>query len=306
MFRQIGGGTVVCGDGGNEVFGGVPKFFQLMAALGKTTGAVGSGRSMLNLAQRLWHHVHARGEARLFYNAARLYFKIAGPRGTRASKLATPAEFERALELYASLEAIWSPALIRAITGPSSPVQEFADSGIEWFRSFAPTSERSDIVQRLIAMRLRATIAHNTVPYVERTATAAGVDTRFPFLDDRLVAYLTTLPVKDNYACGYRDLMRRSVSRGIPRSSFTTLRGFLPPMEMWLRTSRWREVVEEMLSSRAVAERGWFAPVAVADLLRRFYAGDVSMPTERAERRQSLAMSIWALCALETFCREFP
>lgn len=296
--------AIVCGDGGNEVFGGTPKYFQLMSMLvGRR--AQTSWRVFHGVAQHVWHRLRACGADPLFHRAAHLYFRVIGSLSGPRSWAMSPEQFEQALRFYVALESIWSEDRIRSLL--TSDVRDMAsrESAQSLFRAALSHPESTDLVSQLIRLRLDTIVANNALPYVERTAAANGVDARFPYLERRLATYLTDLPVELNYGRGYRYLMRRALGGPVPAEVYTRVRGFNAPLASWLRTPRWRELTGDLLSHETVRSRGWFNPKIVGQMLKQFYAGDASLSTERLDRRQPLALSIWSLVALEAFCQHY-
>lgn len=306
LFRQLGPSArgVVCGDGGNEVFGGVLKYFQLMSALAGARMPRLRGR-VHALGQRAWYGLRQAGLETLVHHAAAAYFRLVGTRGARASRELPRAAYEEALALYAELESTWSTARLDELLTPPLRATVGARRPEALLGAQLAEGGSTNLLQQLVGLRLATVVPHNILPYVERSAAAHGLAARFPYLDHELAGYLAKLPVELNYVRGYRHLMRRALGSPVPPAVYRRVKGFNPPLADWLRSARGRELAHDLLSPQAVARRGLFEPRVVADLLRRFRAGEHSLPTGRPERRQPLDLSIWTLIALEVFCREY-
>lgn len=303
MLRQIPTGeSVVCGDGGNEVFGGVPKFFQLMSLLaGAKTGK--AWKLFHGFAQRIWYYLTSFGGEALFHRLAHLYFRWIGNRGNDASKSLSHKEFESALAQYAALESIWSRQNVLDILSPelrATAGQQFVENIL---RDALEETGSHDLVSQLIRLRLNTFITGNCIPYMERPAARLGIDTRFPYLDRALSDYLSALPVSLNYGPGYRYLMKRALGDIIPAEAYGRVKGYNAPLETWMRSPAWRQWVGDLLTSQSFKQRGWFDPARLEALRLRFQRGEVSLATERSERRQPVSLSLWTIVALESFCQ---
>lgn len=305
MLRQIPPGEcVVCGDGGNEVFGGVPKFFQLMSLL---TGAkIGRAWKLFHgLAQRFWYYLTSFGAEGFFHRLAHLYFRWIGKRGQRVSQAMSRPEFESALTQYTALESIWSRQNLLDILSPELQATAQPQLAESIFREALEDKESPDLVSQLIRLRLNTFITGNCIPYMERPAAYLGINTRFPYLDRDLSDYLCSVPVSLNYGPGYRHLMKKALGDLIPQEAYGRVKGYNAPLETWMRSPSWTQWIGDILHSQSLRQRGWFDCKKLTSLQRRFQKGEVSIPTERSERRQPVGLSLWTIVALESFCQTF-
>lgn len=94
---------------------------------------------------------------------------------------------------------------------------------------------------------------------VDRMSMRAGLETRAPMLDHRLLTYACNLPPSANIENGFgKALLRKALPAGIPREvRWGPKRGFTPPAGAWLRDSL-KPGMERALND---------APAALVDLL---------------------------------------
>ena len=108
----------------------------------------------------------------------------------------------------------------------------------------------------------------------DQMSMAASIESRVPFLDDRLVDYVAALP-SDLKVRGWQTkaVFREAVKDLIPREILTRPKmGFPVPVGRWLRDDFWPVVQEFVLGPRATA-RGYFDRAALAGMAEEHRRG---------------------------------
>lgn len=104
---------------------------------------------------------------------------------------------------------------------------------------------------------------HN-LAYMDKAAMAAGVEARPPLIDHRIVEFAARLP--DSYRIqGSRQkvILRQAARRWLPRTVVRRPKAaFGVPLRAWIRRDL-REMIDELLSMRAMRARGLYRPGAV-------------------------------------------
>ena len=129
----------------------------------------------------------------------------------------------------------------------------------------------------------------------DQMSMAASIESRVPFLDQRLVEFATALPPRLKLR-GFKTkwILREAVRTILPPEILTRRKmGFPVPFAMWMRDS-WQPVVRDILLDRRTRERGIIEPQAVEQLM-----------TAHASGRQEGADAIWSLLNLELWYRTF-
>jgi asparagine synthase (glutamine-hydrolysing) len=155
-------------------------------------------------------------------------------------------------------------------------------------------SGRGDLIDRAGRLDLQSYL-HELLMKQDQMSMAASVESRVPFLDDRLVARLASLPSGVRLpAWRTKVLLRRAVSDLVPRAILTRRKmGFPVPLDRWFRNGGAHLVDEFVLSPRALA-RETFRPTALRRLVDAHRSG-----------RAAYGEPLWLLVNLEIWRRIF-
>ncbi len=148
-----------------------------------------------------------------------------------------------------------------------------------------------DPLERALYVDLRTWLADNVLMCADRSAGAAGLSLRLPFLDRDLVVLAATTPsaVKQRGSTGMHAL-RRLLLRRVPRR-FMPPTGLQPLRHDWLRAAL-AAMVPALLFAPRFDGRGIVSRVA----LRRMW-------TEHRSGRRDYACQLWSLLMLEFWFR---
>ena len=129
----------------------------------------------------------------------------------------------------------------------------------------------------------------------DRMSMAHGVEGRYPFLDHRLFEFAARLPVRSRLrGLREKDILRRWAASRLPAS--VTARPKQPyraPDAPAFFGAAAPAYVRELLSPAALLATGWFAPAAVAGLVRRCAAGQASGTRENQALVAILSTQLW-------------
>ena len=242
------------GQGADEVFGGYPFFFG-----------------------DLWFSLLARGRVAEFARDRAAYDAVHGRGAARGLLLPAGRQRLRAAVHDVAPDVPWlTPDFGRAgAVPPPRPARSLRES------------LRHAQVDRMLPHLLR---------YADRNSMAFSREVRLPFLDHRLVEFVDALPDEMKLRGGVTKLVLRQAAAALVPAEVTGRRdkiGFAVPVVDWMRGPL-REIVQDVLGSAAIKERGVFAPGAVAATLRNFLAGD-----------DGESSSLWRLFAAELWMRAY-
>jgi asparagine synthase (glutamine-hydrolysing) len=132
---------------------------------------------------------------------------------------------------HVGCEAVFSPEFLHEVD---------RNQPTALFRQMYQEVRANDIVNRMMGLDMRITLADNDLPKVTRMCELAGVEARFPLLDDELVAFAARLPAKLKVK---RTLLRfffkQALRDFLPAATLAKAKhGFGLPFGVWLYSHR--------------------------------------------------------------------
>ncbi|MBI4364396.1 MAG: asparagine synthase, partial [Candidatus Latescibacteria bacterium] len=255
LAREHGVDRLFAGDGGDELFAGNERYAvqRLFDDYFRIPAFVRTG-----VLEPL---VAAMDRGTGVFGRARKYIQRAN----------TP--YPERLDMYGFLEEIPMDALfagefLEELEGSYDP----GSAGHAHYRRARARTE----LDRQLYVDLKITISDNDLIKVTRSAQAAGVAARFPFLDHHLAEFAATVPaalkmrgreLRTFFKRAYRDLLPRE-------TRMKRKHGFGLPIPVWLRTDRkLNEAMRDLVLSPGGVARGYFRPGALEEIVRR-HTGD--------------------------------
>jgi asparagine synthase (glutamine-hydrolysing) len=137
------------------------------------------------------------------------------------------------------------------------------------------------------------TFLHGLLIVEDRLSMAHSVESRVPFLDNRLVDLCLKLPPDTKLRNGSAKWILKEALRGLLPDEVLNRRkqGFTPPDASWYRGET-KRYIEDLLLSSATLERDLFEPSALKAILEAHFSG------QRNHR-----FLIWSLMCLEWWHR---
>lgn len=266
--------VALAGDAGDEVFLGYPRYagVRLRGRLDRVP--LPARRALAWLSAALSENSngnHARRRAREFLSTAAQPWQQAYARWV--GYFSAPMR-----------DALYAPGFRAQLAGYRA--EQFLDAQFARVRHAAPLDQASYV-------DLHTFLPFNLLAYGDRMSMAHSLEVRLPFTDHKLVEFAMRLPahlkLRGREA---KYLLRRAVGSLLPPEILTRAKlGLNPPLGLWLR-GELAPLLEAYLSPQAVAQRAWFEPRAVSQLLHDFRAG-----------RRDYSLHLWSLLVLEQWCR---
>lgn len=249
--------VVLSGEGGDELFGGYPKY--RMARAMRATDVV---PSVLRSAavDALERHIPARGAR------ARVALRAAGAR-TEAERFAT---------WFAPFSAAERAALLGGLP---------QHDGVRW------ADADRDVVGRMLAADVRSWLPDNLLERGDRMSMAASLELRPPLLDRRLVELAFRLPSTVKVRGGTTKWVLKEVARRYLPDEVVDRRkvGFRVPLDAWFRTGL-RDSMWDRLTGPESFVGQVFDRATVLDLLRRHESGRFN---EEARIWTLMSLEVW-------------
>ncbi len=253
--------VVLTGEGSDELLGGYPKHaFDRYAALYHTLVPGGV------------HH-----------------------RVIEPSLRALPYRFRRIKTLAASLgERDFVARMIRWFGALSAQERDELTTVPRPRYSVPHDDPRNGALRRILSFDQSVWLPDNLLERGDRMTMGASLESRMPFLDHDLAAFVSSLP--DRYrlrGLTGKWILRRAAEKVLPESIVARPKsGFRMPVNEWFRNEM-RPFLTDMLLATDTRSRDFYRPGALQASLREHFEG-----------KQNHEKLVWQMLALELFLRE--
>jgi asparagine synthase (glutamine-hydrolysing) len=267
--------VALCGDGGDELFGGYPRYLGVYA-----TGAVRCLPGFLHKRLLPWvgEQIADDTSGRHQFRRLREFLESCG----------CPP-----IEMYLEWIGYFSKR-----DKSSLYTEDFArrtrehDAG-NFLRNLYRESEGLEALNRLAYVDIRSFLCCNVLEYADRMSMAHALELRAPYCDRRLIEFSLRVPFNQKFRYGQsKRLLRRVMQASLPQAVLKRRKlGFNPPMSDWLR-GELRDLTRELLGSNGLLKRGLLRAPELERLLEQQKAGV-----------RDFSVKIWALMVLEIWFR---
>lgn len=252
LARADGVDIMLGGDGGDELFGGNTRYAKqrVFSAYGSVPDWI---RALVEPALQpdFVERLPLLRKARSYIEQA----KVPMPDRLQTYNLLTRMGYSTVLEPHFLSEV--------DTTLPTTRLRE-------WYaRSRAPS-----LINRMLALDLKITLADNDLPKVVRTCELAGLESAFPFLDARMVRFAATLPPEYKLrGLRLRWFFKQALRDFLPAEILVKQKhGFGLPFGIWLgQHARLRDLAFGSLEG--LGKRGIVRPEFIRRLTSEFLAG---------------------------------
>jgi asparagine synthase (glutamine-hydrolysing) len=265
----------LAGDGGDEVFGGYPRYRGQIFA-DRLSGLPRFVRSPLKWAIQGKESSTARNWRRW----ARQLFEGADlpphQRYVNWVGYATTGE----------IDGLLSPEMRKRVAESDrlSPVAEYFQK-----------PEEGDSVQRSVYADLHGFLPENVLRYSDRMSMAHSLEIRVPFTDHRLIE--TIMKVPSRYNVGWtssKRVLSRVMKGRLPEKVLRRKKlGFNPPMGIWLQKND-NALIAEWLHPDLIRKRGLFREEEVRRLIE-----------EHQSHKRDHGLRLWSLIVFEAWQRMY-
>lgn len=267
--------VVLGGDGGDEVFGGYPRYRGIRLAqayrrLPVSLRRVAAAASCLMPESTSGRHTLRRAKE----------FLAGGAQSLEEMYLGWIGYFDRRL---------------KAVLYVDSFRAQLPDGGAESILYGALEHTSSDFVDRAIRCDLLTFLPFNVLEYGDKMSMAHGLELRLPFLDADLVSLMAAVPHTVKMTGGVsKALLRTMMADRLPAATIGRRKmGFNPPMGVWINREL-EGVLDNYLSDRQVQLRAYFQPGVIAHMRQM-----------HRRRRRDFSLHLWALIVLEEWHRQY-
>src|SRR5712692_1349274 len=275
MARENGVGTLLAGDGGDELFAGNERYAtdKRFSLYSRIPGWIRKG--LIEPVTRLLPEHGGK------FSLPRRYVR-------RANNPLPRRMFSYHLLLTEKPEEMFEPDLLRI--APAETWLEVEEG------HFKAAKARSDL-NRFLYLDVKITLADNDLRKVLGTAEMAGVRARFPLLDYRLAELAGRVPTALKLRGFEKRFIFKEAMKGIlPHNVlYKKKHGFGVPVALWfLHDPRLESLVADVLTDSRTRQRGYFRPAFLDHLLQLHRGKDAHFYGE----------ILWYLVALELWHRQ--
>ena len=263
--------VALSGIGGDELFGGYPRYLGLRTAAHYASLPVGvrswiASRAVSCLSDGAGGH-EVRGRIKRFL--------LDGyrPLGEQYLRWTTFQPDGWDAPLFADG--------LRSAVSDDSARHRVRDLFQKW-----PSSDPSDCA---MGVDLQTYLPDDLLRMGDRMSMVHSLELRVPFCDHHLLAFACTLPASTKFqGWKLKGFMKSSLQGMLPESILSAKkRGFMLPLARWLREDL-REMSQDLLSDEAIRRRGYVNPAYVQWLLAEHHSG-----------RRNFTDQLYALMVLE-------
>jgi asparagine synthase (glutamine-hydrolysing) len=265
------------GDGGDEVFGGYPRY-------------VGAYASRVPRSFPVW--IRNRILPQL---GAAMADDLEGHHQFRRLREFLESSGLPLIEMYLQWVGYFSEAEKEQLYSPAFSASVAEHDPGNFLRHLYARSEGLEEVNRLAYVDVKSFLCCNVLEYADRMSMAHSLELRAPLTDHRLVEFGLRIPFNRKFRYGHSKWIAKRAMRGLlPRDVLCRQKlGFNPPVNRWLM-GELHGLVSALLSFDRVRERGLFRPEAIRQMLTLHYSG-----------RRDFSLKIWALMMLEIWHRQY-
>lgn len=256
--------VALSGDGGDELFGGYPRYYG---------------------AERAWHRV-ARKPAWVRGIAALVADGMTGQDWPPLRRI------RRKLEPYAAgaPELLYRDALSWWTAGDGL-LPDNASAAEPWQAAARPLAGLPSLAQRFMAMDAALYLPDDLETKIDRASMAVSLEVRAPLLQPTLAEFAWSLPMAMKYQAGRgKHLLRQVLYRHVPQALIDRPKqGFDPPLRDWLRGPL-RDWADDLIASDDLSCGGLFDPRPVRNRWAEHRSG-----------RRNWAFPLWVILMLRSW-----
>ena len=257
--------VALSGDGGDELFGGYPKY-DMLERTWRRIGHLPQGLRAL-LAQCLGHVPESMltSAAGILLDPGRAE-RIGEKTRRLAAAFAAPTGDDAAAAL--NIVGIDQPNLVKGATG-SLQLERLPDLA----------AALPDLRSRMQAQDMATYLPDDILTKVDRCSMAVALESREPLLDHRVVEFVWSLPQAIRQGSEPKALLKSVLARYVPLALVNRpKRGFSVPLGQWL-SGPLRGWAEDLLSPTKLANEGLLDVGGVATLWHRHLSNREQNPT---------------------------
>ncbi len=270
--------VALSGDGGDELFGGYPRYEFADRYWGKMRllpprARAGVARGIKRVPVERWSALLGVLNGRVTSRPGDKLHKFADVLGATSDR-----------EMVTRLHSFWDPSPpVYAAADPPSP---FAEPGA-W-------AEVPSLVEQMMLLDSSIYLPDDILTKVDRATMAVSLETRIPLLDHRVVEFAWRLPLRWKVkGTSTKSILRHVLHGYVPQALVERPKmGFGVPLAAWLRGPL-RDWAEDLLATDRLADSGLLDPEPIR-----------SKWSEHLSARRDWKYDLWGVLMLQAWFQE--
>ena len=176
-------------------------------------------------------------------------------------------------------------------------LKDVSDGGLshEFSTIMAGCNDKDDALNRFLYCDIHSRLVDDILVKGDRMSMAAGIESRVPFLDHRVVEFAASLPSNQKVSgLQKKIILKKLAERYLPHQTIYRRKvGFTVPLARWF-TGPLAGLISHVLLSDRFFDRGYFRPDVVKKIVR-----------QHLDRKVDREQGIWLLLTLELWHRIF-
>jgi asparagine synthase (glutamine-hydrolysing) len=204
--------------------------------------------------------------------------------------LCLPPDFEN---IYFDNFAVYSPSMQGTLFTAETQARMRDRDAYRIAVDYISQSDADHVLDKLLAADMQSYL-HELLMKQDQMSMAASIESRVPFLDNKMIEFAARLPVEMKLrGMTTKYVLRQAMKNVLPAEILTRKKmGFPTPVGAWFR-GPYQHILDEYVLGPRASERGVFNPGYVKELVARHRAGENH--TER----------LWMLVNFEIWQRRF-
>ena len=166
---------------------------------------------------------------------------------------------------------------------------------VVWLKPYLSNSKTPDFLDKLLMADMHTYLPGDLLVKVDIASMANSLEARSPFLDHKLIEFVTSLP--SQYKMKHlvkKYILKKAIRNIVPHENiYRKKMGFGLPVGQWFRNDL-RDFLKNTLLSATALKRGYFKAGSVEKIVN-----------EHLSKRGDFSFQLWALLMLELWHRRF-